>query len=464
MPFNKGFSGGSATVSLLLYNAVITNLTATISSTVSSALNVVVTHAPLAELMWEVTGPQASGEVFDNGTIRARDSYSNPVINMATPANPVTITVGAPATGTVTLGDANNVLEPDNFEDGVANLVTQGLAYTGITETVRFIATAQNGTVGEIDIEINATGEVEGTSIGAPLVSEEEVVTLGTVGDTVWLDKNGNGTRDAGEPGMEGVTVNLFTAEGVFVMADTTDGNGKYLFSGVEVGSYYVEFASVPGYAFTHAQTSGGAQSDADSDATVPQIDIGVVVGDQAWNYTAMVPWVGSGNASIGSERSGSEAAAGSEWDEKFVYTLVYTNTDSARDASEVVIRVALPAGSSFVAEESTPGWQCAEDGTCSLTLGEVASGASASPNFVVSRESAQVSVSEPPNLAVRVTQSTAARSAPFALELAETNLTIDAGLVPLVSSVPESVPDLPSADEPAQSWSIFLPTVRTQE
>jgi hypothetical protein len=31
-----------------------------------------------------------------------------------------------------------------------------------------------------------------------------------TLGDFIWIDLNGNGTKDAGEPGINGVKVNLY--------------------------------------------------------------------------------------------------------------------------------------------------------------------------------------------------------------------------------------------------------------
>src|SRR5688572_16065596 len=40
-----------------------------------------------------------------------------------------------------------------------------------------------------------------------------------TIGDRVWNDANGDGIQDAGEAGIAGATVELFTADGV--LADT---------------------------------------------------------------------------------------------------------------------------------------------------------------------------------------------------------------------------------------------------
>src|SRR5207248_3639333 len=42
------------------------------------------------------------------------------------------------------------------------------------------------------------------------------------LGDFVWLDSNGNGRQDAGEPGINGVTVQLLDGAGNVLAATTT--------------------------------------------------------------------------------------------------------------------------------------------------------------------------------------------------------------------------------------------------
>ena len=80
----------------------------------------------------------------------------------------------------------------------------------------------------------------------------------GQIGDFVWNDLNSNGCQDAGEPGIPGVTVDLYTgcASGgtpVFKATTTTDANGKYLFSGLCAGDYTVRFHTPAGYVHTLA-------------------------------------------------------------------------------------------------------------------------------------------------------------------------------------------------------------------
>ena len=62
----------------------------------------------------------------------------------------------------------------------------------------------------------------------------------GLIGDTIFLDRNGNGAADPGE-GMESVTVRLYDSTGLVLLATTiTDANGHYYFGGLEAATYQV--------------------------------------------------------------------------------------------------------------------------------------------------------------------------------------------------------------------------------
>jgi protocatechuate 3,4-dioxygenase beta subunit len=65
-------------------------------------------------------------------------------------------------------------------------------------------------------------------------------VPAGKIGNFVWNDLNDNGIQDAGEPGINGVTVKLFGPGNVELATTTTSGNGEYLFTGLHAGSYSV--------------------------------------------------------------------------------------------------------------------------------------------------------------------------------------------------------------------------------
>ncbi|MFY9241435.1 MAG: SdrD B-like domain-containing protein, partial [Polaribacter sp.] len=66
---------------------------------------------------------------------------------------------------------------------------------------------------------------------------------LGSIGDTVWYDTDGDGIVDAGENGLEGATVTLDPGTPGNPADDiitTTDANGNYLFDNLPVGVYTI--------------------------------------------------------------------------------------------------------------------------------------------------------------------------------------------------------------------------------
>jgi len=90
------------------------------------------------------------------------------------------------------------------------------------------------------------------------------------LGDYVWEDRNANGVQDENEPGLNGVTVNLYDCDGNPVASTTTaddaSGNaGYYLFDDLTPGCYEVEFVVPEGYVFSPQDQ--GADDGVDSDA-----------------------------------------------------------------------------------------------------------------------------------------------------------------------------------------------------
>ena len=79
-----------------------------------------------------------------------------------------------------------------------------------------------------------------------------------------WL--NGNGVQDTGEPGLEGVTVLLLSANGTVLQTTTTDGSGQYLFSGLPAGSYQVAFVAPAGSTYAVSPKTQGGDPTLDSD------------------------------------------------------------------------------------------------------------------------------------------------------------------------------------------------------
>ncbi len=75
-----------------------------------------------------------------------------------------------------------------------------------------------------------------------------------SLGDTIWIDMNGNGVQDLGERGLGGVgTVLMQNIGGVWtpVSTTTTTASGYYEFQNLTPGDYYVSFTLPAGNAYT---------------------------------------------------------------------------------------------------------------------------------------------------------------------------------------------------------------------
>ncbi|SEQ38085.1 Por secretion system C-terminal sorting domain-containing protein [Neolewinella agarilytica] len=87
------------------------------------------------------------------------------------------------------------------------------------------------------------------------------------LGNFVWNDLNGDGLQTVGEPGVEGVVVNLKDEDGNIIASTTTDENGFYNFSLLAPGTYSVQFVLPDGFEWAPLGAIAGANEASDSDA-----------------------------------------------------------------------------------------------------------------------------------------------------------------------------------------------------
>ncbi|MBC1944696.1 hypothetical protein HCJ32_06955 [Listeria booriae] len=95
---------------------------------------------------------------------------------------------------------------------------------------------------GEADITVTTTNGI--SKVIHVVVSEK----VGELKSFVFEDTNKNGTKEAGEAGVQGATVALHGADGSVVATQTTDANGQYDFKDVPVGIYYIVVTAPASY------------------------------------------------------------------------------------------------------------------------------------------------------------------------------------------------------------------------
>lgn len=84
-----------------------------------------------------------------------------------------------------------------------------------------------------------------------------------SLGDRVWLDTNGNGLQDVGEPGLGNVTVWLMKGSQVIASTVTT-ADGTYHFPNLVPGTYIVQFDIPAGYVVSPANRGNNSALDSD--------------------------------------------------------------------------------------------------------------------------------------------------------------------------------------------------------
>ena len=122
-------------------------------------------------------------------------------------------------------------------------------------------------------VTINALGTglaKDNSTVDAGLYSPK-----GSIGDYVWKDVNNNGLQDLpAEKGVAGVILELYRLEGVttptpvLVAKDTTDATGKYLFTNLSSGNYFVQLvlSSLADTCKITSKQNEGADDTKDSD------------------------------------------------------------------------------------------------------------------------------------------------------------------------------------------------------
>lgn len=159
---------------------------------------------------------------------------------------------------------------------------------------------------------------------------EHRCLLSASLGNLVWNDLNSNGLQDAGEPGIAGVAVEVFSSAGNVSRGLTvTDASGNYALGGLSEGvNYYLVFRAPVGatatpYVFTTKDANSNTQDTLDSDANASgvtdvftltagqnrtDLDAGLVGAAPAIGWTIRT---GSSAQSVAVDADGNEYVAG---------------------------------------------------------------------------------------------------------------------------------------------------------
>lgn len=220
--------------------------------------------------------------------------------------------VGEPGVAgvTVNLFDLNDnlVATAATGADGLYSFdVTPGAYYLQFVAPQGYIITQQD--VGPDDWYDSDAAQGSGLTVNIPVISgqidsswDAGMYRTASVGNYVWVDQDGNGIQNNFELGLDGVTVNLFNADGSLVASTITSNGGTYSFIGLLPGSYSVQFIRPDGYVFSPLDVAGETlDSDAGLDGRTPAFtlvsnqidstwDAGVyyplLIGDKVWSDT----------------------------------------------------------------------------------------------------------------------------------------------------------------------------------
>ncbi|HEX2832809.1 MAG TPA: SdrD B-like domain-containing protein [Thermoanaerobaculia bacterium] len=150
----------------------------------------------------------------------------------------------------------------DATEDGIPNVTVwlyedvdrDGTIDDGVDELIATTATSSTGTylfsslpAGSYVVKVDTSDPDFPSDVTA---TGDPDVAAASIGDTIWLDSNGNGVLNAGEDGIARVVVNLYadtdgsgtlTGGDSLVASTVTNTNGNYLFTGLSAGNYFVD-------------------------------------------------------------------------------------------------------------------------------------------------------------------------------------------------------------------------------
>jgi Ca2+-binding RTX toxin-like protein len=298
------------------YTVSVTKATGDTFSTASTA-NVTTTSgsAITAPSVGEYAPSTITGTVFN-------DENGNGVQNAGDPgfaSQTVQLLQGTTVVATTTTGTSGTYsfsgVAPGSYTVSVSHLAGDTFSPVGTSTTLP-------------DSIVSAAGKasVTATSGSTTVVNAgEESLGTGSISSVVFFDGLSDGTYHVGDPGVEGVTVELLSGSKI-VATTTTNSSGVYSFNGIAAGSYTVKVIAPAGTSFsTTEHASGNPLLDSDVNPTTGVSDPVTVVAQQTTtdvsaglifngNFAGNTPTtIGSGQAYSGNSSSGVIVGSGND-------------------------------------------------------------------------------------------------------------------------------------------------------
>ncbi|MEK8132889.1 SdrD B-like domain-containing protein [Paenibacillus filicis] len=181
--------------------------------------------------------------------------------------------------------DLHNLVITDSKVTGLAPIA---LLKSGESKEITYTYQVKAADLSSSRLINTVTVKPDETPVGTTS-HELPVITAprGSIGDYVWLDRNEDGVQDAGETGINGITVKLYDSLTGSSLAQTVtrDKDGKpgyYLFQGLPAGTYYVQFVIPADYSVTKTNATGEAQDSNKTDAS--GFTEAIVIGPSKWD------------------------------------------------------------------------------------------------------------------------------------------------------------------------------------
>lgn len=200
----------------------------------------ITTDSPLIDLELTKDVAPAAVQVGDETT------FTISVINQGPDdATGVVVTDTLPAGLTYVSDDAGGAYDSATGVWTIGDLAVGASVTMDFTVTVDdigiFTNVAEVTAANEEDID-SVPGDGEGDDWDDAVVTAIAIVEASsTIGDFIWFDDDNDQVQDADENPVSGVTVRITNQATNEVLTQVTNADGKYLFSGLDAGTYLVE-------------------------------------------------------------------------------------------------------------------------------------------------------------------------------------------------------------------------------